>query len=120
MLAREQLEEDCAQRIDVGASVGGVLTMTFGGWLSSKFGTHVMTPLTTIGCAVMMVFIGASRDFAGLTIALLIFGISQSAVDTTIAAGRVLMEGKVLKLDLDEEKVSRKSAELAKKLWSRF
>ena len=50
----------------------------------------------------------------------LIFGISQSAVDTTIAAGRVLMENKKLKLDIDEEEVSRKSAELAKKLWSRF
>jgi len=50
----------------------------------------------------------------------LIFGISQSAVDTTIAAGRVLMENKKLKLDIDEVEVSRKSAELAKKLWSRF
>ena len=50
----------------------------------------------------------------------LIFGISQSAVDTTIAAGRVLMENTKLKLGIDEEEVSRKSAELAKKLWSRF
>ena len=25
-----------------------VLTMTFGGWLGSKFGTHVMTPLTLL------------------------------------------------------------------------
>ncbi|MEI7480912.1 MAG: putative aminohydrolase SsnA [Elusimicrobiota bacterium] len=50
----------------------------------------------------------------------LVFGLSQSAVDTTIAAGRVLMENKKLKLDIDEEEVSRKSAELAKKLWSRF
>ncbi|MCX5786648.1 MAG: putative aminohydrolase SsnA [Elusimicrobia bacterium] len=50
----------------------------------------------------------------------LVFGLSQSAVDTTIAAGRVLMEGKKLKLNIDEEKVSRKSLELAKKLWSRF
>ncbi len=57
-----------------------------------------------------------ASNFAGH----LIFGLSQSAVDTTIAAGRVLMEGKKLKLDLDEEEVSRKSAELAKKLWSRF
>ncbi|MCM2266831.1 MAG: putative aminohydrolase SsnA [Elusimicrobiales bacterium] len=57
-----------------------------------------------------------AANFAGH----LIFGISQSAVDTTIAAGRVLMEGKKLKLDIDEEEVSRKSAELAKKLWSRF
>ncbi len=50
----------------------------------------------------------------------LVFGISQSTVDTTIAAGKVLMEKKVLKLDLDEEEVSRKSLELAKKLWKKF
>jgi putative selenium metabolism protein SsnA len=50
----------------------------------------------------------------------LVFGLSQSAVDTTIASGRVLMENKKLKLDLDEEELSRKSSELAKKLWARF
>ena len=50
----------------------------------------------------------------------LVFGLSQSAVDTTIVAGRVLMEGKKLKLDIDEEEGSRKSCELSKKLWSRF
>jgi len=57
-----------------------------------------------------------ASNFAGH----LIFGISQSSVDTTIAAGRILMEGKRLKLDIDEEEVSRRSAELARKLWSRF
>ncbi|HCC46874.1 MAG TPA: putative aminohydrolase SsnA [Elusimicrobia bacterium] len=57
-----------------------------------------------------------ASNFAGH----LIFGISQATVDTTIAAGKVLMEGKKLKLGLDEEEVSRKSCELAKKLWSRF
>jgi putative selenium metabolism protein SsnA len=50
----------------------------------------------------------------------LIFGISQSTVDTTIVAGRVLMENKELKLDIDEEEVSRKSLELAEKLWKKF
>lgn len=50
----------------------------------------------------------------------LVFGLSQSQVDTTIAAGRVLMENKKLKLNIDEEEVSRKSAELTKKLWARF
>ena len=50
----------------------------------------------------------------------LIFGISQSTVDTTIAGGRVLMEGKKLKLDIDEAEVSAKSLELAKKLWKKF
>ncbi len=57
-----------------------------------------------------------ASNFAGHVL----FGISQSAVDTTIAAGRVLMEGKKLKLRLDEEEVARKSCELAKKLWARF
>lgn len=57
-----------------------------------------------------------ASNFAGHVL----FGVSQSAVDTTICAGRVLMESKELKLDLDEEEVSRKSAELARKLWARF
>ena len=57
-----------------------------------------------------------ASNFAGH----LIFGISQATVDTTIAAGRVLMENKKLKLDLDEAEVSAKSAELAKKLWKKF
>ncbi|HOW89791.1 MAG TPA: amidohydrolase family protein, partial [Elusimicrobiales bacterium] len=50
----------------------------------------------------------------------LVFGLSQSQVVTTIASGRVLMENKKLKLDLDEEEIARKSSELAGKLWSRF
>ncbi|MDA8131101.1 MAG: putative aminohydrolase SsnA [Elusimicrobia bacterium] len=57
-----------------------------------------------------------AANFAGH----LIFGISQSVVDTTICGGRVLMEGKKLKLDLDEEEISLKSCELARKLWARF
>ncbi len=57
-----------------------------------------------------------ASNFAGH----LTFGISQSTVDTTIAAGRVLMEGKKLKLDIDEEEVSAKSLELAAKLWKKF
>lgn len=50
----------------------------------------------------------------------IIFGISHSTVDTTIVNGKVLMENKVLKLGIDEEEVSRKSLETAKKLWDRF
>jgi len=38
-----------------------------------------------------------------------VFGINQGAVDTTIAAGRVLMENKKLKLDIDETEICRKS-----------
>ncbi|HAH31020.1 MAG TPA: putative aminohydrolase SsnA [Elusimicrobia bacterium] len=50
----------------------------------------------------------------------LVFGLSQSAVDTTIVNGQILMENKKLKINVDEEEVSRKSMELAKKLWNRF
>jgi putative selenium metabolism protein SsnA len=50
----------------------------------------------------------------------LVFGISQSTVDTTIVDGNVLMENKILKLDIDEEEVSRKALECADALWKRF
>ena len=48
------------------------------------------------------------------------FGLAQSFVDTTICGGKVLMEGKKLKIDVDEEEVAAKSLELSRKLWQRF
>ena len=48
------------------------------------------------------------------------FGISQAVVDTTIARGRVLMENKELKLNIDEIELSARSRVLANKLWDRF
>lgn len=50
----------------------------------------------------------------------LVFGLSQSCVDTTIVNGRVLMEGKRLVIDIDEDEVAARSAELAKAMWKRF
>ena len=50
----------------------------------------------------------------------LIFGISQATVDTTICAGRVLMEGKRLAIDVDEAALAARSRELAARLWERF
>jgi MFS family permease len=76
----------------LGASIGAVLTMTFGGWLGSKFGTHVMTPLTTIGCAVMIVFIGASFNFASLLLSLLVFGVCQGTMDVSMNANGMAVE----------------------------
>ena len=49
----------------------------------------------------------------------LVFGISQSIVDTTIANGKILMRNKEL-TTIDEEEVMAKSLELFKKLWNRF
>ena len=76
----------------LGASIGAVLTMTFGGWLGSKFGTHVMTPLTTVGCAVMIVFIGASFNFASLLLSLLVFGVCQGTMDVSMNANGMAVE----------------------------
>ena len=76
----------------LGASIGAVLTMTFGGWLGSKFGTHVMTPLTMVGCAVLMIAIGASWDFASLTVSLLLFGIFQGTMDVSMNANGIAVE----------------------------
>jgi putative selenium metabolism protein SsnA len=50
----------------------------------------------------------------------LIFGISQAVTDTTIVDGRILMEGRRLLADVDEEQVYARSRELASKLWNRI
>jgi putative selenium metabolism protein SsnA len=50
----------------------------------------------------------------------LIFGLSQATVDTTICAGRVLMEGKRLAIGLDEADLAARSRNLATRLWERF
>ena len=57
---------------------------------------------------------------AGTFLGHLGFGLSQAVVDTTIVGGRVLMENRELKIDLDEEAVARESRNLAARLWERF
>jgi MFS family permease len=76
----------------LGAAAGAVLTMVFGGALGSRFGTHVMTPLTMIACAAMMPVIGAAWDFASLALALLVFGISQGTMDVCMNANGIAVE----------------------------
>ncbi|MGD0037701.1 MAG: putative aminohydrolase SsnA [Bacteroidota bacterium] len=50
----------------------------------------------------------------------LAFGISQSTVNTTIVGGKILMEDKCLKLDIDEEHINARSRESTVKLWERM
>ncbi len=50
----------------------------------------------------------------------LVFGLSQGVVDTTICGGRVLMHGKRLEIDVDEEALAAESRRLATALWERF
>ena len=49
----------------------------------------------------------------------LLFGLSGDQVDTTIVGGKVLMEGREVKV-LDEEEISRKTREQAADFWQRF
>ena len=48
-----------------------------------------------------------------------IFGMVDAVVDTTIVAGKVLMEGKVI-VALDEEKIAARSRDLSRKMWGRI
>lgn len=50
----------------------------------------------------------------------IVFGLSQSTVDTTIASGKILMENKILSINIDEAGVNAKASELTKDLWNRF
>lgn len=50
----------------------------------------------------------------------LCFGIGGASVDTTIAGGKILMHNKVLKINIDEEKMAHEAQKLAKSLWERF
>ncbi len=57
---------------------------------------------------------------AGTWLGHLIFGFANVPVDTTIVNGKVLMENKELRLNVDVERAYARSRELAEKLWDRF
>ena len=50
----------------------------------------------------------------------LVFGISQAAVDTTIVAGRVLMENRRLTLNIDEQRINARARELSEQMWKKL
>jgi cytosine/adenosine deaminase-related metal-dependent hydrolase len=50
----------------------------------------------------------------------LLFGIPHAPVVTTIVDGKVLMQDRKLKINIDEEQVAARSREMATKLWERF
>jgi MFS family permease len=76
----------------LGAAIGAVLTMTIGGALGSKFGTHVITSLTLIGCGAMEPLVGASSDFTSLFASLFLFGILQGTMDVCMNANGLAVE----------------------------
>src|ERR1035437_8358776 len=64
----------------LGAAVGAVLTMSIGGWLGGRFGTHVMTPITMLCCGALLPLIGASWDYTSLVVTLFIYGVDRKSV----------------------------------------
>lgn len=76
----------------LGAGLGAVLTMPIGGWLGGKFGTHVMTSITMLGCGVMLPLIGASWDFTSLLVSLFFFGVWQGTMDVSMNANGLAVE----------------------------
>jgi putative selenium metabolism protein SsnA len=49
----------------------------------------------------------------------LIFGLVDAVVDTTVCRGQILMQGKQI-LSMDEERIARRSRELAPQMWQRL
>jgi cytosine/adenosine deaminase-related metal-dependent hydrolase len=49
----------------------------------------------------------------------LIFGMTDSAVDTTVCRGKILMQGKKI-ISMDEERIAARARELAPKMWERL
>jgi hypothetical protein len=76
----------------LGAAIGAVLTMAFGGWLGSRVGTHVLTSATLIGCAVFLPLIGASSDFWSLLLSLFAYGVFQGTMDVCMNANGLAVE----------------------------
>ncbi len=74
------------------AAVGAVLTMPIGGWLGGRFGTHIVTPLTMLGCGSLLPLVGASWDYASLVATLFVFGISQGTMDVSMNANGLAVE----------------------------
>jgi hypothetical protein len=75
-----------------GAAIGAVLTMSIGGWLGGRFGTHVVTPATMLLCGALMPLIAASWDFVSLTSFLCLYGVSQGTMDVCMNANGLAVE----------------------------
>jgi len=74
------------------AGVGAVATMTVGGWLGSRFGTHVVTALALVGCSAMLPFMGGAWNYPSLALSLLVFGACQGTMDVCMNANGLAVE----------------------------
>src|ERR1035437_6733110 len=76
----------------LGASIGAVFAMTFAGYVSGRFGSHVVTWLMLLGCAVMLPVIAASTSFLALAGSLTLFGAAQGSMDVSMNTNGMAVE----------------------------
>ena len=76
----------------LGVSIGAVLAMTFAGYFAGRVGSHVVTWLTLLGCAVMLPVIASSASFLALAGSLLLFGAAQGSMDVCMNANGLAVE----------------------------
>jgi MFS family permease len=76
----------------LGASIGAVFAMTFAGYVSGRFGSHVVTWLMLLGCAVMLPVIAASTSFLALAGSLTLFGAAQGSMDVSMNTNGLAVE----------------------------
>ena len=106
------------------AKAAGMSTLPFNNAkIANRYWDDVKVGVLAEGCAADIVLIDYypptpmdASNFLGH----LGFGLAQSFVDTTIVGGKVLMQNKKLKVNIDEEELAAKSLELSKALWERF
>ncbi len=76
----------------LGASIGAVFAMTFAGYVSGRFGSHVVTWLMLLGCAVMLPVIASSTSFLALAGSLTLFGAAQGSMDVSMNTNGLAVE----------------------------
>jgi hypothetical protein len=73
-------------------AVGGVLTMTLVGKLTSRVGSRLVTRIVVPGWCVALALPALMPSFATLTLSLLLFGVMAGATDVAINAQGVVVE----------------------------
>ena len=74
------------------SAIGAILTMSIGGWLGSRFGTHLVTPATMVICGAMIAVLGTSWNFWSLALFLGLYGIAQGTMDVCMNANGLAVE----------------------------
>ena len=76
----------------LGSPLGSVLAMTFAGYAAGRFGSHRITPLMLLVCAIALPLIASSASFLQLAGALFLFGAAYGSMDVCMNANGLAIE----------------------------